>query len=120
MVSKEEKASSIRAVGLTAAVLVGVASLWGAATIEHGGGIALICSPLLLGALAGACAPERPIRAAGKSVVVATAVMALGLGLDVSWIMLLVFVMIVWALPTAILGAICGATVRRRARRVTP
>jgi hypothetical protein len=72
-----------------------------------------LCAPLFLGALAGSCMPSRPVLAAVLSVPVATTALTLGEGLSPGWILLALPFLMVWALPTAILGAICARTTRR-------
>lgn len=113
MVSDEERSSSNRAAVLTAGVLAAVAGFCAVATPRDSCFIGLVCSPLFLGALAGGCVPSKPILAAALSVPIATAVVAVGVGEARVWVVCALPFLVVWALPTAILGAICARTIWR-------
>jgi hypothetical protein len=120
MSSIEEKVPSDEAVGLSATLLAAAACFAGVAATQDRGATAVLLSPLFVGALVGAYSYRRPVRAALVTVALATIVIILAFGEPSIWIFYLFVVFTLWALPAAILGAICGSTVRRRVRRVTP
>jgi hypothetical protein len=120
MSSIKDNRPSDEAVVLSAGFLATAACFCGVAAFQDQGGSALLCSPLFLGAVAGAYSYQRPIRAALVAVALATLVLILAIGPSIVWFLYALFIVIIWAVPAAILGAICGATVRRRTRRVTP
>ena len=114
MISEREKASSIRGVALTMGSLAGVAGFCFVAAKTESDALALIlCAPLFLGALAAICVPARPILAASLSIPLATAIVVASTHTDPGWIVVGLPFLIVWALPTAILGAVGATTIRR-------
>jgi hypothetical protein len=107
-------APSTRTFALSAGLLAATACFCGVAALAGGGDIALVFSPLFLGALAGACAARRPIRAAIVTVLVAVGLIFTALGPNPFYFLAALPYLLAWSIPTAILGAICGANIRRR------